>query len=191
MISSYYIGLADDPSCMVGINDTYIGNDKPLKVIQNNYNHVIFFYNESGSDPYNNLTITLYDWAGFSYNYKLNRHKSMGNDYVNLRSDNDTNNKLWKLVPVTYTKSIKKAAPSLTAEKEGAIRINWNKLRKKIKSTKVWKDAKYIEIQYSTDKEFRKNVKTKRSGRGPSIRRRQDRRCPSSKERRHIISAQG
>ena len=163
---SYYIGLADDPSYMVGINDTYIGNDKPLKVIQNNYNHVIFFYNENGSDPYNNLTITLYDWAGFSYNYKLNRHKSMGNDYVNLRSDSDTNNKLWKLVPVTYTKSIKKAAPSLTAEKEGTIRINWDKLRKKIKSTKVWKNAKYIEIQYSTDKEFRKNVKTKKIRKG-------------------------
>ena len=45
---------------------------------------------------------------GFSYDYKLNRHKSMGNDYVNLRSDSDTNNKLWKLVPVTYTKSIRR-----------------------------------------------------------------------------------
>jgi hypothetical protein len=116
---------------------------------------------ESGSSPYENLTITLYDWAGFSYNYKLNRHKSIGNDYVNLRDDNDTKNKLWKLVPVSYTKSIKKAAPSLTARKKGEISINWAKLRNKIKSSKVWKDAKYIEIQYSTDKDFLKNVKTK------------------------------
>lgn len=163
---SYFIGLADDPSCMVGINDTYIGNDQTLKVMKNNYNHVIYFFMESGSSPYENLTITLYDWAGFSYNYKLNRHKSIGNDYVNLRDDNDTKNKLWKLVPVSYTKSIKKAAPSLTARKKGEISINWAKLRNKIKSSKVWKDAKYIEIQYSTDKEFLKNVKTKKIRKG-------------------------
>ena len=59
-----------------------------------------------------------------------------------------------------------KAAPSVTANKGGKATINWDKLREKIKSTKAWKNAKYIEIQYSTDKDFMKNVKSKQIKKG-------------------------
>ena len=44
--------------------------------------------------------------------------------------------------------------------------MNWDAFRKKIKSSKAWKTAEYIEIQYSTDKQFAKNVKTKKIRKG-------------------------
>lgn len=167
---SYFISLADDRSCYIDINETYVGDDKIVKVVKNDgkniMNRNIYFFMESGSDIYDNLTISIYDWAGFRYDYKLNRHKSIGNDYVNLRSDNDTNNKLWKLVPVNYAKSMSKSAPSLSAQKSGKVTIKWDKFRKKARSSKIWKSAKYVEIEYSTDADFATNVKRKKVKKG-------------------------
>jgi hypothetical protein len=167
---SCHIRLADDPSYYIDINETYVGNDQKVKVVKddgrNVMNNVIYFFMESGSSIYENLTISIYDWAGFRYDYKLNRHRSVGYDYVNLRSDSDTNNKLWKLVPVNYTKSMNKAAPVLTASSGGNASVNWNGFRNKIKNSEVWKKAKFIEIQYSTDKYFAKNVKSKKIRKG-------------------------
>lgn len=167
---SYYIHLADDPSYFIDINETYVGNDEVVKVVKNDgsniMNNVIYFFMESGSDIHDNLTISIYDWAGFRYDYKLNRHKSIGNDYVNIRSDNDTNNKLWKLVPVNYTKSLSKAAPSLEAQGNGKVGIIWKKFRNRIKNNELWKSAKHIEIEASTKKDFSKNVKTKKIRKG-------------------------
>ena len=165
-INSYCIRRADDPSYLIGVDETYIGNNDTLKVKQNVYNHVIYFFYEYPSNAYSNMSIVLYDWAGFSYSYKLNRHKSLGNDYVNLRNDSDNKNKLWKLVPVNYSKSIARTAPSIKNGKKGKLTVKWDKFRNKIKKTKVWKNAKYIEVQYSTDKAFEKNVKVKKIEKG-------------------------
>lgn len=119
------------------------------------------FVRESGSNNYSNLSI----WSKVDQ-YRFNRHKvtrifHADLIYVNANKDKDTNNKLWELVPVNYVKNMNKAALSVTAMKNGALKVNWDKFRKKLKNSKAWKNAKYIEIQYSTDKEFLKNVKTK------------------------------
>ena len=125
------------------------------------------FVNEKGQDAYDNLTIRPNEKEMYETGYKLNRHKEVKAFkheliYLDGRKDNDTNNKLWELVPVNFERSMTKAAPTLTAQKSGNVTINWDKLRNKIKGKKVWKNAKYIEIQYSTDKNFEKNVKTKK-----------------------------
>ena len=166
---SYFISLAENPDYFIDINETYVGNNQIVKVVEDNGDNImnrnVYFFMESGSNIYENLTISIYDWAGFRYDYKLNRHKSVGNDYVNLRSDSDTNNKLWKLVPVNYTKSMNTAAPSLKA-KAGKVTVKWDSFRKKLKDDKYWKSAKYVEIEYSTDKNFSKHVKTKKIKKG-------------------------
>jgi hypothetical protein len=59
-----------------------------------------------------------------------------------------------------------KAAPSVTAKKNGKVSINCKKLRDKIKSSDAWKNAEYVEIQYSTNKDFLKNAKTKKIKKG-------------------------
>ena len=123
------------------------------------------FKRESGNDDYTNLSI----WSRED-KYRFNRHKEVKlfhHDliYVNANKDSDTNNKLWELVPVNYVKSMSKAAPTLTAKK-GKATIAWDKLRNKVKGKKAWKKAKYIEIQYSTNKAFTKNVKTKKIKKG-------------------------
>jgi hypothetical protein len=59
-----------------------------------------------------------------------------------------------------------KAAPSVSAQKNGMVTVNWDRFRDKIKNSKVWKSAKYIEVQYSTDKDFLQDVKTKKIRKG-------------------------
>lgn len=168
---SYNIRLADDTSYYIVINELYVHNDAIPKVLKNDgtiyTNYEAYFFRESGSNDYENLTISIYDWAGYSYDCKLNRHNMVfANDYVNIRKDNDTANKLWKLVPVNYAQKLSTAAPYVTAQKNGKITVNWKKIRNKIKNSKVWKNAKYIELQYSTDKDFVKNVKMKKIKKG-------------------------
>ena len=45
-------------------------------------------------------------------------------------------------------------APSLKATKKGKITVDWNLFFRKMKYKAIWKKAKYIEIEYSTDKRF-------------------------------------
>lgn len=118
------------------------------------------FFCEKGDNYSTNLTIRSRD-----DNYTFNRHKEVRvfqHDliYVNANKDKDTNNKLWELVPVNYIKNMKSAALTLTAQKNGKVTVNWDRLRSKIKSSEAWKNAKYIEIQYSTDKRFVDCVKS-------------------------------
>ena len=120
------------------------------------------FVRESGTNNYSNLSI----WSREDQ-YRFNRHKEVKPFkadliYINANKDNDTNNKLWELVPVNYVKSMRKIVPSINVKKHGVVKLKWDKLRKKIKNSKAWKKAKYVEIQYSTDKKFLKKVKTKR-----------------------------
>lgn len=165
---SYYIRLADDPSYFIGDSEQYISKKDYLKVKQKqNLHHCdIYFFSDYVSDGYVNLSIILYDVNNFSFDYKLNRHHSLGNDYVDLRTDSDNYNKLWKLIPVNYTKTMNKAEPSSKSGKKGNITVKWDKFRNKIKKTKAWKSAEFIELQYSTDKALEKNVKVKKIKKG-------------------------
>lgn len=46
------------------------------------------------------------------------------------------------------------------------LTLEWDQFRNKIKKTQIWKSAKYIEVQYSTSKTFKKNVKVKKIEKG-------------------------
>ena len=119
------------------------------------------FILESGSNPNSNLTI----WSREDQ-FKFNRHKEVKPFkadliYINGNKDNDNNNKLWELVPINYEKRLNKASLSVTAQKKGKVAVKWQNFIKKIKKSETWKKAKYIEVQYSTDKTFSKKSVTK------------------------------
>ena len=124
------------------------------------------FFCQDSTSSYTNLIIESRDDQ-----YRFFRHKEVKvfhSDliYVKANTKHDTSDKLWELIPVNYVKNLSQAAPSMTAQKNGKVTIKWDKLRKKIKNSEIWKTAKYVEIQYSTDKEFQKNVKTKKFKKG-------------------------
>ena len=154
---------------LTGRDQPYLLSTKGPHVFCGNFGNqddAFEFYRESGNNDYTNLSI-----KSKVDQYRFNRHKDVKlfhHDliYVNGNKDKDNNNKLWELVPVNYVKSMSRTAPALTAKKNGKISVNWDAFRKKIKSSKAWKTAEYIEIQYSTDKQFAKNVKTKKIRKG-------------------------
>ena len=124
------------------------------------------FYCQNGTGSYTDLIIESREDQ-----YRFFRHKEVKvfhSDliYVKANTKHDTSDKLWELIPVNYVKNLSQAAPSMTAQKNGKVTIKWDKLRKKIKNSEIWKTAKYVEIQYSTDKEFLQNVKTKKIRKG-------------------------
>jgi hypothetical protein len=126
----------------------------------------IWFSVVSGTNNYSNLLISFDDYDN-NYNYLRRERKLLANDYVDLWGDTkDLTGMLWALVEVNYNKSMTKAAPSLTAQKNGKVTIRWDKFRKKIQGSDIWKSAKYIEIEISTKKDFSKNVKTKKIKKG-------------------------
>lgn len=163
----------DHRICLNNLTHDYlIKPDKVPDVFCGNHDNLddafVFFNDKSIANAYTNLTIYDYEQEGY---YKLNRHKetkAFKHDliYLDARNDNDSNNKLWDFIPVNYINGMSKAAPSLTAQKGGKVKINWDKLRNKVKNNKYWKNAKYVEIQYSTDKDFSKKVKTKKIKKG-------------------------
>ena len=119
------------------------------------------FFCQSGSNPCANLIIESRDDQ-----YRFFRHKEVRPFradliYVKANTKHDTSDKLWELVPVNYEKKMSQNSLSLTAQNSGRVSIDWEKFRDRIKNSKVWKNAKYIEIQFGTDKEFIKNTKTK------------------------------
>lgn len=119
------------------------------------------FILESGSNPYSNLTI----WSRDNQ-FKFNRHKEVKPFkadliYINGNKDNDNNNKLWELVPINYERRLSKAAPSVSAKNKGKISVKWKNFIQKIRKSETWEKAKYIEVQYSTDKTFSKKSVTK------------------------------
>ena len=161
--NSYCIRWAENPYFYINVDD--VKNNATVKMSYNDgpyaTHHVIYFCKTDGGDTYNNVRIVIYNEYGFDYSYQLNRHKSIGYDYVNLRDDADYNNKLWKLVPVNYSKSFSKSELVSKVNKKNKLFVKWDKLRNKYKDTDIWKNAEKIEIQYSTDKEFEKKVKKK------------------------------
>jgi hypothetical protein len=62
--------------------------------------------------------------------------------------------------------NVKTADPALSAAGNGKINIIWTAFRRKMQISKVWKKTKYVEIQCSTDKNFKKNVIKKKVAKG-------------------------
>ena len=119
------------------------------------------FYCQDSTGSYTNIIIESHDDQ-----YRFFRHKEVkvfhaDLIYVKANTKHDTSDKLWEFIPVNYIRNMSKVAPSVKAKKNGKVLIKWNKLRKKIKENEFWKSARYVEIQYSTDREFLKNCKTK------------------------------
>ena len=126
-----------------------------------NQDDAFLFYCQDQTASLTNLIIESRDDK-----YRFFRHKDVKvfhHDliYVKANTKHDTSDKLWELIPVNFVRRMSSAAPSVKAEKKGKVKISWKKFRNKIKSSEAWKKAKYIKIQYSTDKKFLKNVKTK------------------------------
>lgn len=156
--------------------DNLTGRDEPTIVSTvgphvfcgafSNQDDGFYFVCEKGDNYSTNLTIRSHD-----ENYTFNRHKDIKifhHDliYVNANKDKDTNNKLWELVPVNYEKKMSGNSLSLTAQKNGRVTIDWKAFRDRIKNSEVWKNAKYVEIQYGTDKDFTTNTNTKKVKKG-------------------------
>lgn len=128
-------------------------------------------FKEEGSKDYSKVTLrfaTKWDDEHRRPYYALKMHRvlSAGNDYVQAQKFTGTNSALWSLIPVNYSKKLEKTALGVSANKSGETTIDWDKFRDKVKDLKVWKEAKFVEIQCSTDKYFVKNVMTKRIAKG-------------------------
>ena len=54
-----------------------------------------------------------------------------------------------------------KIGPSISSKNKREVAIKWDKFRKKVKNSPLWKNAEYIEIQCSTDSGFPYGDKTK------------------------------
>lgn len=124
-------------------------------------------FKEEGSKDYSKVTLrfaTKWDQEHSRpyYALKMRRVLSAGNDYVQAQKFLGLKSALWSLVPVNYSRSFQRAALGLSANKDGEVTINWEKLRNKVKNLKIWKEAKYVEVQCSTDKNFEKGVKSKK-----------------------------
>ena len=106
-------------------------------------------------------------WPDFNHTYLLHFDTPLfANDYVRLeRHSSDYgdylyNGEVWygiKTTCNTALRDIKPMCSSVKVSKQGRITID----KKKINNKDLWKRIKKIEIQYSTDKNFKKNVKTK------------------------------
>ena len=66
--------------------------------------------------------------------------------YVKANTKHDTSDKLWELVPVNYEMNLNRTAPSATVQTSGKVTVGWDQFRNKLMNSKVWKNAKYIEI---------------------------------------------
>ena len=156
--------------------DNLTGRDQPYLITTtgphvfcgsfSNQDDAFRFFCQNDTASYANLIIESRD-----NQYRFFRHKDVKvfhSDliYVKANTKHDTSDKLWELIPVNYVKNMSRTALSMTARKNGNVTIRWDKFRKKIKNSREWKTAKYVEIQYSTDKEFLQNVKTKKIRKG-------------------------
>ena len=61
---------------------------------------------------------------------------------------------LWDLEKVNYWVGFEKIGPSISSKNKREVAIKWDKFRKKVKNSPLWKNAEYIEIQCSTDSSF-------------------------------------
>ena len=166
---SYY---GDKDKCKRIEIDNVTGRDQPALMSTtgphvfcgsySNQDDAFRFFCQSGSNPCANLIIESRDDQ-----YRFFRHKEVKPFradliYVKANTKHDTSDKLWELVPVNYDIKLNRTAPSAAVQRSGKVTVSWDQFRNKLMTSTVWKNAKFIEIQYSTDKEFLENVKTKK-----------------------------
>jgi hypothetical protein len=126
----------------------------------------VYFSMVKGSDPYKNLLIG-FDTNDWNDVYMKRIRKLTANDFVELQYDlDDTDDMLWDLEKVNYFVGFENFKIPVSSEKKKELTIKWNKFRNKVKNSEIWKNAEYIEIQCSTDENFKKNVTTKRVKKG-------------------------
>ena len=154
--------------------DNLDGKDDPYRLVGgrsgphvfcgafSNQDDAFEFLSDSKIPSYTNLRIRSKEDQYIFFRHKEVKVFKSDLIYVKANSKNDTSDKLWELIPVNYVKSLNNAAPLVTSSKNGDLNVNWMTFRNKVINSTAWKTAKYIEIQYSTDKNFQNNVKTKR-----------------------------
>ena len=84
---------------------------------------------------------------------RLERHSSDYGDYL-------YNGEVWYGIKTTYKNAIRSITPELSSVKAtqtGIISV----VKEKIKNKDLWKHIKNIEIQYTTDKNFKNHIKTR------------------------------
>ena len=158
--------------------DNLTGKDNPYRIVGGNKGPHVFcgafgnqddafeFLSDDSVPSYTNLKIRSRDDQYIFFRHKDVKIFKSDIIFVKANKKNDTSDKLWELIPVNYVKKMSRTALSVTAGKNGKVSVNWDKFRNKIKNTKAWKNAQYIEIEYSTDQDFRKNVKSKKIRKG-------------------------
>ncbi len=103
---------------------------------------------------FNHTYLLHYDTPVFANDYvRLKRHSSDYGDYL-------YNGEVWYGIKTTYKKAIRSITPELSnvkAYKNGRIAFS----KERIQNLNLWKHIKNIEIQYTTDKNFKNNVKKK------------------------------
>ena len=103
---------------------------------------------------FNHTYLLYYDTPIFANDYvRLKRHSSDYGDYL-------FNGEVWYGIKTTYKKAIRSITPELSSVKatqKGDISV----IKEKIKNKDLWKHIKNIEIQYTTDENFKNDVKTK------------------------------
>ena len=103
---------------------------------------------------FNHTYFLHYDTPLFANDYvRLERHSSDYGDYL-------YNGEVWYGIKTTYKKAIRSITPELSSVKatqKGDLSV----VKEKIKNKDLWKHIKNIEIQYTTDKNFKNHIKTR------------------------------
>ena len=103
---------------------------------------------------FNHTYLLYYDTPIFANDYvRLERHSSDYGDYMYY-------GEVWYGIKTTYKKALRSITPKLSSVKAtqmGNILV----VKEKIKNMDLWKRIKNIEIQCTTDKNFKTHIKTK------------------------------
>lgn len=163
-INGYNICLLHEPdqrlSTLLWMDHTSTGYSLYFDGLNQQYKSV-YFSMVKGSDPYKNLLIG-FDTNDWNDCYMKRIRKLMANDFVELQNDlSDTDDMLWDLEKINYWVGFEKIGPSISSKNKREVAIKWDKFRKKVKNSPLWKNAEYIEIQCSTDPSFPYGDKTK------------------------------
>jgi hypothetical protein len=174
---SYKISLAQDGSYYLHFEEEGdVGSTLFVQPTKKTGDHLWnFMADPIGAEPnsYTKDLATVYIAKANGVNSKTDINDSLllyyytpalSNDYVQLdkhkqHEDIDLE-EVWILEWTTSTNAIKSINPTLSsvkADRHGHITVN----KEKIKNGDLWKRIKKVEIQYSTDKNFKKNVKKK------------------------------
>ena len=184
---AYRIELAEDSSLFIHTGTNNYSGHQSVTVFQTKtVGDYLWYFHDYGDNNYvlelgengDKATHANMD-RGYPMYVMNRRNKAVANDYLEVGPNVPDGPQFpdgdkvvygsWKfhLEPTTlFTRKLTKASLPVTAQKNGKVTVAWKIFRDKIKNSAAWKNAKYIEIQYSTDEEFLQNVKTKKIQKG-------------------------